>query len=136
MKQRKCTDMPDELWPPVNAIEKEVVAYRLTNDNCVKSDDFIPLYEIHKAKGNIVRENLSNDMYYALSVFEELEDAQKLLRLQPWRFKRISTGLTKCDDGCIRATPNKNSASHTSWWLYEDAIPERYFKLVEEDVNE
>lgn len=137
MKQRKCTDMPDELWPPINSMEKDVISYRLTTKKgIVHSADFVSKYELDKAKDRVNKNLLGDDRYYALSVFEDQEDAEQLLRMQGWRFKGIARGLTKSEDGCIRFTPSEDHQSHISWWLYEDAAPEKYFEILEEAIDE
>ena len=137
MKKRKCVDMPEHLWPPINAEEKEVVAFRATQKSgVVTSEDFLSSYDKDKKNGRIRSQYLGQDGYYALSVFEDENDARNLIRKFPQFFKDISTGITRFSDGCIRRDPSMTGRSHDNWWLYEGAEPEKYFEILKEGLDE
>lgn len=131
MKERKCKDMPNELWPPKGSIEEEKIVYRLLRkEACISSDDFISVYEIDKKRNRIKEENINDDSYYGISLFEDIEDALSLQRKSSWKFKDIAKGVTKAKEGCIRMEPSRASKSHLEWWLYENATPENHFVII------
>lgn len=135
----KCKDIPKKLWPPQNSIETELEVYRLLRQKGVVTyDDFLSLYELHKQRNMIQKKDIYSDDYYSVSVFEDKEDALKLMNKVPYtkkKFKDISVGITKTDDGCLRKSSNSGN-SHVDWWLYEDANPEKYFVLEKEEGHE
>ena len=132
MKKTKCSDIPKELWPPKDAIEEELDVYRLTRQKEVIIDsDFISLYEIDKNKGIVKQGLLNDDKYYALSVYEDIDDAISTMKKFPQKFKDICKGKTIADEGCIRVTPTASNYSHRSWWLYEGANPLECFSIME-----
>jgi len=134
MKRPKCSDISEELWPPQGATEEDLEVYRLTRqENIITDTDFISLYEIHKNKGIIKKELLSDDKYYALSVYDDIDDAKGTMRKFPHKFKSICEGRTIADEGCVRSTPSASCVSHRSWWLYEEANPVKDFTIVGEN---
>ena len=134
MKKPKCADIPEALWPPKGAIEESLEVYRLTRqENVIASTDFLSRYELDKNKGIVQKALLDNDIYYALSVYEDIDDAKGTMRKFPHKFKSICEGRTVAEEGCVRPTPSESCPSHRSWWLYEEADPVKDFKIVEEN---
>ena len=110
------------------------MVYRLTrNEKSITEKDFLSLYEIHKMDSKVKVELLNNDQYYALSVYDDIDDAKSTYRKFPKKFKDICFGKTIADDGCVRLDPTAAGNSHRSWWLYKNAEPIKYFKLLEKE---
>lgn len=132
MRERKYKEMPTYLWPPKNSVEEEYVVYRLTREEkSISSNDFKSVYEIDKERNKVKNDLLDDDQYYALSVFDDIDDANALKKKMPYKFKDICKGKTMVGEGCVRLDPSRTGASHRSWWLYENANPIKYFNLVE-----
>ena len=71
---------------------------------------------------------------YSTSVFSDFQETKNILKLICRHFPRprISEGSTEPECGpCKR---DKNS-SHIDWWIFEDASPEKFFKVVEQDES-
>lgn len=135
-KNPKCKDIPLTMWYPKNSVSEEMSVFRLTfNKNRIIEKDFLSKYELDKINGKDTKKNEDKDTYFGLSVLEEKEDAEKVMKKVPTKSSSgIARGVTK--DGLIRRTPSCTSKSHVTWWPFEDAKPIENFEIVMEDEHE
>lgn len=137
MKEPKCKRTPLYFWPPKGAYLENVSVYRLAKSGIeLSEDDFLASIDADIKDNKFRSECVGNDIYYGVSVFEELEDIKALLSKVPLfktKFRSIANGITKEEDGYIRrkSSNNYSQKSHLTWWLFEDAKPESYFVIVE-----
>lgn len=123
----KYPDYFPEGCPPSDAVNDEIEVFRTCiNEDKVTSDDFKSYYEMDNERWK------NNINAYGLSVMLKQEDCVKLMKLPGMRkkFKSIAKGKTYNSMGVIKQTPSKTYKSHYTWWLYEDAEPEKVFKIV------
>ncbi|MBV4422385.1 hypothetical protein [Clostridium tyrobutyricum] len=116
--------------PPAQAEQKKVKVYRLVEKENITQKDFKSYVELGN-KFNPTR----NPKYgeYALSVntnYDELCNSVKSVPYLKKRFKYIATGQTYICTGVVCHDKSKNQPSHHDWWLYEEALPHKYFKIV------
>lgn len=111
--------------PPEDAQFLEVEAYRGCQNNNVTRDDFRSYYELGKSHSKLEA--------YGVSLFTDFKVVQVMRNMPNFRLNHpyISKGITSIDCGAIKQT-GKTHPSHITWWLYEDATPEKYFQIIEE----
>ena len=107
--------------PPKDACAEEVTAYRMCKTDNIDRSDFQSYYEMGKDFGNNVNG-------YGVSVLSDIKEASVLAKMPAHRKDYLAQGCTASICGEILRTPSKNKSSHITWWLYEDATPEKYFK--------
>lgn len=107
--------------PPVEACAEEVPAYRMCKTNCITRSDFQSYYEMGKNFGGKING-------YGVSVLSDEQEANVLASMPAHRKDYLARGCTAPICGEILRTPSRNSSSHITWWLYENATPEKYFK--------
>lgn len=107
--------------PPDDAEAREVNAYRICKSSNISRADFRSFYEEGKdIKGKI--------QGYGISVFSDGKEAITLLKMPTHRSQYLAKGITSMECGVIKPTPSHSWSSHITWWLYENATPEKYFK--------
>lgn len=107
--------------PPQNAEPESIEAYRLCKTESITRVDFYSFYELGKnIKGNING--------YGVSVIGNYGEASTLSKMPTHKKEYLACGVTDPDCGVVLRTPSRNLSSHITWWLYEDATPEKYFK--------
>lgn len=112
--------------PPEDATKEELTVYRYCeNVDKVLPSDFITYYQGNpdKYKNNILA--------YGLSIMLDKEECLKGFKLPAIKkkFKGFSKGITYNSMGVVKRTPNRNSESHCTWWIYEGVCPEKHFKI-------
>lgn len=107
--------------PPSEAISKEVEVFRMCKSNVIEHSDFLSFYEL----GKNINGNVNG---YGISVICDSGQAHTLSQMPAHRQEYLAKGSTKSDCGVILETPSRNISSHITWWLYEGATPEKYFK--------
>jgi len=127
-KRMKFPDYFPEGCPPEDAISKEIIVYRICKNNPIERKDFASYYELNKGKSDI--------KHYGVSVFSNSNEAKMICLLPNHRQEFIATGKTAEECGKIKLTPSIKSSSHITWWLYENARPEKYFSKMEGIENE
>ncbi len=115
--------------PPDDAVAKEIDAYRICKSSIITHSDFLSFYEEgKKIYGNILG--------YGISIFSNINEAYTVLKMPAHRKEYIAKGITNSDCGVIKYTPSSKHSSHYTWWLYENATPEKYFQIIKEQGNE
>lgn len=112
--------------PPEDATREELTVYRYCeNTDKVLASDFISYYQDDPDKYK------KKILAYGLSIMLSSEECSKGLKLPAIKrkFKSFAKGNTYNSLGVVKRTPNKNSESHCTWWLYEGVCPEKYFKI-------
>ena len=70
----------------------------------------------------------TNEAAKSFSVLSDEQEANVLASMPAHRKDYLARGCTAPICGEILRTPSRNSSSHITWWLYENATPEKYFK--------
>lgn len=113
--------------PPSDAQEKELIAYRLCKSNPVVISDFYSYYQL--------RLDFNGVNGYGVSLFTDLNEAITLKKMPAHKNEMLAKGVTSHLCGLMKETPTRRFSSHITWWLYEDARPENYFQVMEEENN-
>lgn len=111
--------------PPSDARAEEIIVFRICNSSQITHNDFKSYYELGKRWINP-----KDFRYYGVSVFKDKNETQMLLGMPNNKNKYIAEGITSKNCGVIKqgTSNNKNSTSHITWWLFDGAEPEKYFK--------
>lgn len=115
--------------PPGDAETKELEAYRLVENDQICEKDFKSLIEV----GRNQRHPKYPFMEYGLSINLNYEELIKHWRSVPGlkkKYKNIAFGITYKDTGVVKSTPSRTQKNHHTWWLFKNALPEDYFKIV------
>lgn len=115
--------------PPPDAEPKNIIAYRICGNEIVCRADFNSYFELGKKVGNDAK-------FYGASVFADFSEANQIIKMPAHKNKYLAKGTTDKSCGVIKHTPSHNHSSHFTWWLYEDAKPEVYFQVIEEDCDD
>ena len=69
---------------------------------------------------------------YSTSLFSDFRDAEGLLKCMCRHYPRpsIAEGITEHSCGPCKKSYN---SSHIDWWIFKDASPEKFFKVVEQN---
>lgn len=124
----KYPDYFPQGWPPDDAVAEEIEAYRICKTSIIAHSDFRSFYE----EGKNIRGNI---LGFGVSVLSNIKEANTVLKMPAHRKEYIAKGVTKANCGVIKYTPSSKHSSHYTWWLNEDATPERYFQIVKEQDN-
>lgn len=114
--------------PPKDASPKELIVYRVCKNNPITRQDFASYYEL--GKGN------SDVKHYGVSVFSNSREARVICSMPNHRLEFIAEGKTADECGVIMKTPSHKNSSHITWWLFENARPEKHFSPMGENENE
>lgn len=117
--------------PPVEAKHEKITVYRMVKDKVLTPDDFKSYVEL-----GIRCRPTKNPKYgeYAISVnpnYEELDKQRRAVGYLKKTFKYIAIGDTYLCTGVVCIDKSKNQPSHHEWWLFKEAVPHKYFKVVE-----
>ena len=109
-------------------------AYRILKLGILDHDAFISTFEEYKKYPERRRSmKLLSASTYSTSVFSDINGAKNLLKIMCRHYPRplIAKGTTEPECGPCKKEYN---SSHIDWWIYKDKSPEKYFKVVEENV--
>lgn len=98
--------------PPNDAVPCSGRYYRIANGDPATTEDFFSQKRLQPNKifkGHGIDECITR----ALSVFKDISDAKKRLKLPKFRHSRIACVELSCKDGLIKKT---FADSHYSWW--------------------
>lgn len=117
---------------PEGCSEEAIEVYRACRTQKVEKASFLPSYEDN---GFSVPEGKdpADPIVYSLSTYEKAKDAKRFLKFQPKHL--IAVGKTEPCCGPVQRTKDrirKCKSSHIDWWLYEDAVPYKHFRLIED----
>lgn len=115
--------------PPGDAKTMELEVYRLVESNQIGEKDFKSFIE----EGRDHRNPKHPFVEYGLSVNPDCEELIKHWRsvgALKKKYKNIASGITYKDTGVVKFTPSRVQKNHHTWWLFKNALPENYFKIV------
>ena len=123
---------------PKEAKEEEIEVFRACFYGfCSKS--FLSYYEEWKnCKSKPKGYNEEYIGTYSMSCYEDIKDLNKMLRVFKIHSKYnnlvLSKGKTNIECGMILKAKDKNdSGSHVDFFLYENAEPIKYFKVIKDE---
>ena len=111
-------------------------AYRILKEGKLNRKAFISTFEEFKDKKYKPRGfNPSSPDTYSTSLFSNIDDIKNILKIMLRHNPPaiIAEGIT---EPCCGPCKKDNYSSHISWWIFEDASPETYFKVIEENEDE
>ncbi|AOZ93623.1 hypothetical protein [Paenibacillus crassostreae] len=117
--------------PPNDALEEEIIVYRLCESNPVSENDFLSHFILNPNR------NYNGKLQaFGLSVISDIEEIEKMRNISPIMRKKkyVATGMTMGSSGVIKKTPSNNCNSHITWWLIKEALPHAYFEVCKEVV--
>lgn len=124
---------------PEEAKEEEIEVFRACKYGFC-DDSFLTTYEecrIYKFKPKSYNEEDIGT--YSMSCFEDIKDLKSVLRKHKNIFKEykklvLSKGKTNFECGMIlKAKDKSDSGSHVDFFLYENAEPIKYFKVIKDE---
>ena len=123
---------------PKEAKEEEIEVFRACFYGFCR-DSFLTTYEecrIYEFKPKSYNEKDIGT--YSMSCYEDIKDLNKMLRVFKIHSKYnnlvLSKGKTNIECGMILKAKDKNdSGSHVDFFLYENAEPIKYFKVIKDE---
>lgn len=121
---------------PEGAREQRIDVYRACKTQKVDKESFLPSFEENNYSYG-VGDNPSDPGLYSLSTYAKPKDIKRFANTNnafrpPYK---IARGITEPACGLSQRTSERKSKrkdSHVDWWIYENAKPHQYFKLIED----
>lgn len=112
MREKKWFEELPESCPPEDALICEGKFYRIAAGDPVKSLDFFSQRRLNPDK-IFVGEGIDECIVRSVSLFNDLDETRKRLRLPKFRNSTIAEIVLSEEDGMIK---KKFGAAHYSWW--------------------
>ena len=120
LSMRWLENLPENCPPEDAYVPSEFVCYRIVSNNPVDDTDFYSQRELYPIKRFSVCECKAR----AVSVMENLDDANVVIKLPPYKEDRIVRVCLNPGAGVVKHTPSRRSRhpflSHHSWWVASD----------------